>query len=84
MIVLLCPLASRATANRMLAAAVPKQRRERQIRDANPVGIVAERHDLAAGDASRSLAVEHHRRQHQDGRVDEERDASARPSNRSC
>ena len=46
MIVLLCPLARRATANNVLGSR-SQQRRERQIRIADPVGIVVERDHLA-------------------------------------
>ena len=42
-IVLLWPLASSATANSVLAGGGAEQRRERQVRDANPVAVVAER-----------------------------------------
>ena len=72
--VLLWPLASSATANSVLAAAVAQQRRQRQIGDPNPVAVGAELDHLAAGDGHAVLAEEHHRRQHQDGRVDEEGD----------
>ena len=52
-----------------------QERSERQIRDANPIGVGAEGHDLTAGDRHALAPVEHHRGQHEDGGVDEERDA---------
>src|SRR5207302_10652181 len=39
-----------------------------------PIGLAAKLDDLAPRHGDAFLAVEHHRRQHQDGRVDEERD----------
>ena len=51
-----------------------QQRRQRQIGDADPVAVGAEGHDLAARHGHALLAEKHHRRQHQDGRVDEEGD----------
>ena len=61
-----------------------QQRRQRQVRDANPVGVLAERIDLAAGDRHAVLVIEDHGRQHQDGRVHEERDGRAPRSSRWC
>ena len=51
-----------------------QQRRQRQIGDANPVGILAEGHDLAAGKRNALLAVKHRRRQDEDRGVDQERE----------
>ena len=72
-IVLLWPLASSATAKSVLASGRPQQRGQRQVRDADPVAVGAERDHLAARHGHALLAVEHHRRQHEDRRVDEER-----------
>ena len=47
--VLLWPLASRATANRMLAGGGAQQRRQRQVGDADPVAVGVERTTCAAG-----------------------------------
>ena len=52
-IVLLWPLASSATANRVLASGRAQQRGQRQVGDANPVGVLAERDHLAAGEDAR-------------------------------
>ena len=52
----------------------PQQRRQRQIRDPNPIAVGAELDHLAARDGHAFLAKEHHRRQHQDGGIDEESD----------
>ena len=82
--VLLWPLASSATANSVLASGGPQQRRQRQIRDANPVAVGAEVHHLPAGHRHAFFAEEHHRRQHQDRRIDEEGDGKRHRSSRWC
>ncbi len=51
-----------------------QQRSQRQVRDADPVAVRAERDDLAAGDDDALLAEEHQGRQDEDGGVDEEGD----------
>ena len=83
-IVLLCPLANSATANRMLAAAVPISGASVKIGHANPVARPREGDHLSAGHVHAFFAVEHHRGQHQDRRIHEKRDDAVPPRGRSC
>ena len=82
--VLLWPLASRATANSVLAAAVPSKRREGEVGDSDPIAVGAEPDQVPAGNRDALLAEEDRRRQHQNGGVDEEGDGQGRRPNRWC
>ncbi len=72
--VLLCPLASSATTNNVLAAAVPSKGASVRyaMRIQSLSGLNCD--DLPARHRDAGLAVENHRRQHHDGGVDEEGD----------